>query len=148
MKGLFEADDMSAQPDKPSDVRRVVLPSGKTIEIVYFGDRGSAAEAPVVPNKTGELHICGHCASTLVYPTAWEEASGDAWTLTLRCPECERRTEGVWSQGVVERFDEELDHGTQMIVRDLKQLTHANMQDEVERFIAALRADQIWPIDF
>ena len=30
---------MSRQPDNTPYVRRVVLPSGKTIEVVYFGDQ-------------------------------------------------------------------------------------------------------------
>jgi hypothetical protein len=49
---------------------------------------------------------------------------------------------------VVEQLDEELDRGTHALVRDLKQLAHANMEDEVERFIDALQADQVLPMDF
>ena len=33
-------------------------------------------------------------------------------------------------------------------MRDLKRLMHANMEEEVERFIAALDADHILPMDF
>jgi hypothetical protein len=49
---------------------------------------------------------------------------------------------------VVDRFDEELDRGTEALVRDLKQLTRANMEEECERFIRALSADAILPEDF
>ena len=61
---------MSPRPEQPHAVRRVVLPSGKTIEVVYFADSegGQVANAP-----TGDLHVCPDCTSTLVYPTAWEE---------------------------------------------------------------------------
>ena len=39
---------MSPRPEQPHAVRRVVLPSGKTIEVVYFADSegGQVANAP------------------------------------------------------------------------------------------------------
>jgi hypothetical protein len=43
----------------------------------------------------------------------------------------------VYDQDTVERFDEELDRGTDNLVDDLKRLTAANMEEEVERFAAA-----------
>ena len=54
----------------------------------------------------------------------------------------------MFEQDVVERFDEELDRGTEALVRDLKRLMQANMEDEVERFVSALQADHIVPEDF
>lgn len=138
---------MSLQPDNHHAVRRVVLPSGKTIEIVCFADsehRDAAGAAPC----SDRLHSCPDCTSTLVYPTEWEQADGDRWELALRCPNCEWLGEGVFAQSDVELLDEELDKGTQVLVRDLKHLMHANMEDEVERFIDLLHAGHIWPIDF
>ncbi|MCW2986178.1 MAG: hypothetical protein JWR63_3748, partial [Conexibacter sp.] len=126
-------------------VRRVVLPSGKTIEVVYFEDQPAAGAAPVaatpVPTRDDaatDLHVCGSCASNLVYPTEWEESGTVHWEVTLRCPNCEWAGTGVFEQDVVERFDEELDRGTEALVRDLKRLAHANMEDEIERFTVAL----------
>jgi hypothetical protein len=140
---------MSPQPaDNRHAVKRVVLPSGKTIEIVYFADAAEAPERTPRPARSGELHTCPDCGGGLVYPLDWEEAGEDAWSLSLRCPNCEWLGEGVYAQDVVERLDEELDRGTQVLVRDLKQLMHANMEDEIERFITALRADAIHPMDF
>jgi hypothetical protein len=140
---------MSDRPDNTHAVKRVVLPSGKTIEIVYFADVGEPAGPSSLPAPPAtELHICPRCDSRLVYPLGWEEAGEDSWSLELRCPNCEWHGEGTFHQPVVERLDEELDHGTQVLVRDLKQLMHANMEEEVERFIAALRADAILPFDF
>jgi hypothetical protein len=141
---------MSPQPaDNSHAVKRVVLPSGKTIEIVYFGgcaeeaERGKRTAAPA-----GDLHVCPDCTSCLVYPLAWEEAGDAAWELLLRCPNCEWHGEGVYTQDVVEKLDEQLDDGTQVLVRDLKRLMHANMEEEVERFISALGAGHILPMDF
>jgi hypothetical protein len=137
-------------------VRRVVLPSGKTIEVVYFEDQETVPAAPTIgttPDKAhdetvDDLHVCGSCASTLVYPTEWEEAGATHWEVTLRCPNCEWAGTGIFEQDLVERFDEELDRGTEALVRDLKRLSHANMEDEIERFTTALTEDHIVPEDF
>lgn len=130
-------------------VRRVVLPSGKTIEVVYFEDQqAGAATTPHRDDTPCDLHVCGSCTSTLVYPTEWEEAGATHWEVTLRCPNCEWTGTGIFEQELVERFDEELDRGTEALVRDLKRLSHANMEDEIERFTAALEEGHIVPEDF
>ena len=84
----------------------------------------------------------------LVAPVAWEEAGSAHWDVTLHCPNCDWLGSGVFAEEVVERFDEELDRGTEALVRDLQRLMRANMEDEIDRFAAALAADQIWPMDF
>jgi hypothetical protein len=138
-----------SQPDANSHyVRRVVLPSGKTIEVVYFEDQPAGAGLPVEGDPAAELHVCGSCRSTLVYPLEWEEAGATHWEVSLRCPNCEWCGTGVYEQEVVERFDEELDRGTDALVRDLKHLMHANMEEEIERFVTALSGDHIVPEDF
>ena len=132
-------------------VRRIVLPSGKTIEVVYFEQLTVAAHAPspaAAPGTPTDLHVCGACACTLVYPIDWEEAGATHWEVTLRCPNCEWAGTGVFDQNLVERFDEELDRGTEALVRDLKRLMRANMEEDVERFVAALEDDHIVPEDF
>ena len=122
-------------------IKRVMLPSGKTIEVIHFDD------APAGPDQ-GELHRCLECESELVYPTRWQEESQGSWKVTLRCPECEGVREGVFSQETVDAFDEELETGENALVADLRRLTHANMTAEGERFFAALAADAILPEDF
>jgi hypothetical protein len=131
-------------------VRRVLLPSGKTIEVVYFEDApppGSGSSATPAQETDG-LHACPSCASSTVYPVQWEEAGAAHWRMTLRCPNCEWRGDGVFPQALVERLEEVLDDGTEGLIRDLRRLTHANMQEEVERFTHALERDLIFPIDF
>ncbi len=95
-----------------------------------------------------DLHVCSACGSGLVYPMEWEEAGTSHWEVALRCPNCEWFATGVFEQEVVERFDEELDRGTEALVRDLKRLMHANMEDEIDRFVSALHAGHIVPDDF
>lgn len=123
-----------------------MLPSGKTIEVVYFD--GQRDQAAAEPQRVEDLHVCQGCCSGLVHPIQWEEAGPTHWEVVLRCPNCEWTTSGVFHQELVERLDEELDHGTEILVRDLKRLMHANMEEEVDRFVSALAADQILPMDF
>ena len=138
-----------SQPDNTNYVRRVVLPSGRAIEVVYFENQ--PAHAPAAPSDApahGDLHVCPECDKHLVYPVEWSEASPTHWEVQLRCPNCEWLTVGLFDQETVDRFDEELDHGTEALVRDLKRLTRANMEEEVERFSSALASDALWPMDF
>jgi hypothetical protein len=143
---------MSEHTDNRHYVRRVLLPSGKTIEVVYFEEHpavtAAAAPAPTVETDACDLHVCGSCNSELVYPLDWDEAGATHWEVTLRCPNCEWSGTGVYEQNVVEAFDEELDRGTEALVGDLRRLMQANMEEEIERFVNALDADAILPEDF
>lgn len=139
-----------SQTDKTQYVRRLVLPSGRAIDVVYFDNESTPARglAPVVAGAQAEMHVCPACEKVLVYPVEWEEASSTHWEVQLRCPNCEWLTVGLFDQATVDRFDERLDHGTEALVLDLKRLTRANMEEEIERFAFALTSDAIWPMDF
>ncbi len=100
------------------------------------------------PRPANPLHECSNCASELVYPVDWTEGGPGRWTVSLRCPNCQAVRSGTFSQHQLDAFDAELDSGVEALVRDLIELTHANMADDVERFGAALRADAILPEDF
>jgi hypothetical protein len=126
-------------------VKRVALPSGKTIEVVYFED---PPESPAGEAQLQQLHVCCECDSQLVYPVQWSEVDRASWEVMLRCPNCEWTHTGVFDQDTVERFDEELDRGTDNLVDDLKRLIQANMEDEIDRFSEALVQDHILPEDF
>ena len=121
-------------------VRRIVLPSGRTIEVVRFPEEGATETRP--------LHICPVCASRLVLPVEWQEAGEGRWELTLRCPNCEWRGNGTYNSDQLLSLEEELDQGLRDLIGDLRQLTFVNMRDEVERFSEALQADLILPEDF
>ncbi len=121
-------------------IRKVTLPSGKTIEVISFDEEMPAAQT--------DLHVCPSCASELVYPVAWDEVEQSRWEVSLRCPNCEWSVTDMFEEAAVQRFDETLDCGTEALVSDLRQLTRANMEDDVERFIAALHAEYVLPEDF
>jgi hypothetical protein len=129
---------MNQNPERHS-VRRIVLPSGRSIEVVRFHDQRST--------PTG-LHVCPSCHSELVQPVSWSEAEGDRWELTLECPNCAWTADGVFNRNQVDRLEEKLDDGLAEMLGDLQRLTQANMADEIDRFIFALRANQILPEDF
>jgi hypothetical protein len=95
-----------------------------------------------------ELHRCPACTSDLVEPTAWLRTDAGDWELCLRCPNCRWAGRTIADRGAVERLDRELDRGERALIDDLEMMRRANLEDELERFIAALRADQIWPMDF
>jgi hypothetical protein len=140
---------MSPQPSHNGQyVRRVVLPSGRAIEVVYFESVAGEAVAAPGSDRLRDLHVCPECDRDLVYPVEWEEVSPTHWEVLLRCPNCEWSESDVFDQETVDRFDLELDRGTEHVLKDLKRLVQANMEEEIERFSKALESDAIWPMDF
>ena len=149
---------MADQGHPDHQLKRIVLPSGKTIEVVYFESLSPegiaaevAAEAVAPVPQTGDaldLHVCPDCTSELVYPVAWEEADEAHWSITLRCPNCEWGEDGVYAQDDCDRFDDELERGTDALTRDYKRLMTANLAEEIDRFAKALEVDGILPSDF
>lgn len=109
----------------------------------------SGATRPELPVRgRDELHVCPTCASPLVQPTDWAPADRERWCVALRCPECEWRGGGIYPQRTVDHFDEVLDDAMQAVLDDLQALTRSNMEEQAERFTAALWADRILPVDF
>lgn len=129
---------MNPEQEQPS-VRRIVLPSGRRIEVVRFSDHKHVVRG---------LHICPECNSELVQPVDWSEAPDDCWNLALNCPNCDWYTEGLYSQDQVRELEDRLDEGLADMLRDLQRLAQANMADQIDRFVTALYADQVLPEDF
>ena len=101
---------MERHENDSHEVKRVVLPSGKTIEVVYFREADEVVEAPVTERRpTAEpdqdLHVCLDCDSHLVHPVEWEEAGPDDWRVLLQCPNCAVLREGIFTQDTVESVD-------------------------------------------
>ena len=95
-----------------------------------------------------DLHICPECASGLVHPTDWMPMDDAHWRVSLRCPECEWQSVGLFEQVVLDRFDQILDAGTDTLYADLRRLERVNMEAELRRFNEALGEDLILPEDF
>jgi hypothetical protein len=135
----MQAAPMDQNPDSRS-TRRVVLPSGRSIEVLLFEETTEPASR--------SLHICPACESDLVQPVEWSEAPQQRWQLALRCPNCDWITDGVFEQAQVDQLEDRLDEGLSEMLRDLRRLTQANMAEEIDRFAAALQTDLVLPEDF
>ena len=140
-------------------VKKIILPSGKAVEIVYFDALGTGDDAvrslaaglepatPPAPNVP-RLEICPCCEGELVYPVDWREAEGERWELELRCPSCEWMHRDVYEQGVVEAFDDALNGATDALIDTLERVSRENMREEIDRFVRALEDGHILPFDF
>lgn len=145
--------------------KKIALPGGRVIEIVYFCEAtdagpewdevetavGVAPEietAATVADDDLALHTCPACDGDLVYPVSWEERSNDSWRIERRCPNCEWRHVGDFAQDEVEVFDDVLNDGTEALLVALRDFARANMEADVECLIAAIRHDLIEPMDF
>lgn len=122
-------------------VHRIVLPSGRKIEVVRFHEDG-------VKQAYRPLHICRQCGAPLVQPVSWAETEDEHWQLELMCPNCGLTTSGTFTQAEVEELEDRLEEGLSEMLADLHRLAQANMTDEVERFVSALEANVILPEDF
>jgi hypothetical protein len=128
-----------SQQNQDHTVRRIVLPSGRSIEVVRFHE---------APGAQRPIHTCPDCLSELVQPVQWCECAHQRWSLELECPNCFWTESGVYERNQVEELEERLDDGLTTILADLQRLTRANMAEEIERFSRALAADLILPEDF
>ena len=137
-------------------IKRIVLPSGKTVEIVYYqasdGERPPSADLRDI-EAGAELHVrrlelCGGCGGERVHPTEWNEVEEMRWQLALRCPDCEWRHTDTYDAHEVERFDDVLNDATDRLIEELDRVTRENMNEAVDRFRSALESDGIMPFDF
>jgi len=132
---------MEDHPKTQHFTRRLILPSGRRVEVVYF-------ESAVPEDDDQELQRCGSCQSDLVQPVDWSPLGKSYWQVTLRCPNCEWSGTGVFPQAVVERFDRELDRATNLVIGELNRIGLENMAEDIGRFTQALDEDHILPSDF
>lgn len=126
-------------------IRKIILPSGKAVEIVYVSNPETHADDETSGRR---LEACPCCASELVFPLDWSESDEGGWYLELRCPECEWRGDGHFSQGDVEAYDRALARGSDAIISTLERLGRERMREDIERFVDALENDHILPCDF
>jgi len=139
---------MTPTPHPRPSRRTVELPSGKTVEVFYFSRDPVRRRAPTAPAPTPNLESCPHCASDLVYPIAWNDAYERRYELALRCPNCEWTDVDTHDWDTVQRLDERLQQGERALIADLHALTRANVEEDFDRFITALRDGHVWPMDF
>jgi ribosomal protein S27E len=143
-----------------------VFPDGTSVEMMVFDQmrQHRTAHAPKsAPAATAplpycapppplredlEAHKCPVCGGTLVYPVDWDRTGPAAWTLELRCPDCETRREVTLGRASVEQFNRQLYFGAQALAREADKMVRSNFEDEVDRIVTALERDLILPMDF
>lgn len=137
-------------------VRQVLLPSGRTIEIVYLDGQASAITAPQTSGQSEtslaevarDLMACGSCGCDFVQPVDWDEAGTRHWRVTLRCPNCEQAGTVVVEDEVVDHYDLELERGSAELARTLHLLVEENIEAEALKLRAALDGSHLLPEDF
>lgn len=131
-------------------IKRVSLPSGLEVEIVYYDNVGYVPPdlSPAYDPTVLHLEICPECNSDHVYPVTWATVDDDCWEISLRCPNCEWGERGIYRHEDVEAFDHILNVHTDQVIDDLELMTKANMEDELKAFAHALEMDAILPEDF
>jgi hypothetical protein len=138
-------------------VKRILLPSGKTVEIVYYqadGGEPIITEAreidpePQLELRIRQIELCAGCGGERVHPMDWLEVEDMRWELHVRCPDCEWEASDVFEQPEVERYDDLLNDSTDRMIEELDHITRENMAEMVERFSIALDNDGITPFDF
>jgi hypothetical protein len=128
-----------SQNNEGHTVRKIILPSGRSIEVVRFHEDADTPRA---------LHTCPSCRCDLVQPVAWADGQQDRWELELECPNCLWSESGTYDRHQIEALEDHLDEGLAAMLADLQRLTQANMAEEIDRFARALAADVILPEDF
>jgi hypothetical protein len=131
-------------------VKRIELPSGKVVELVYLqtGWEQATAAGETGRREVRRIELCPKCGSDRVHPLDWREVEDMRWELDVRCPDCRWRASDVYDQPEVERFDDVLLAAAGDLTEELDRFTRENMAEHLERFRAALDADAITPFDF
>jgi hypothetical protein len=134
-------------------VRRIQLPSGKVVDLVYlqagWEQRAATGQADASARiRVRRIELCPQCGSDRVHPLDWREVENLRWELDVRCPDCRWTGGDIYEQPEVERYDDVLLAGAGDLTEELDRITRVNMAEHLERFRAALDADAITPFDF
>ena len=128
------------------DVERFIFPDGSERDMIVFDRGGTRTQSK--PPDGDQINVCPICGSQLVHPTDWRRVGPTLWQIALRCPNCETVRSAHLTREQVERYNRVLYEGTERLARQADQLARHNFQEETEKFVRALDADLILPMDF
>ena len=146
-------DDREAHAMGDCDIEKFIFPDGSEFDMLVFAPGSESAPDTACPVATSapaprEAHVCPLCGSPLVHPTDWQRTGAACWLVTLRCPNCETVRTITLIREEVERLNRALYEGTERLARQADQLVRHHFEEETAKFVAALDADLILPIDF
>jgi hypothetical protein len=82
-----------------------------------------------------------------VQPVEWLRTD-EGWLVSLRCPDCESEYDLDLGQEEVSQFSLDLESGFQCLLEALEVMDHEAFRVQCRRFIGAIRAGQVFPMDF
>jgi len=94
------------------------------------------------------LAICPNCQSNCCHPLDWEEHYAERWHLTVVCGNCEFEITHITNYEELTEFDYWLDDCLAEIHMAYLNLMRENLSEYADKFVAALNADALLPMDF
>jgi hypothetical protein len=102
----------------------------------------------LLASRLRRLHVCPYCGSDFVSPVRWHEANETHWWVRLRCGQCERWHEGLFTDKALERFERKLDNTSRRLANEADRLHREWRSTEADAFAAALDRGLIDAGDF
>jgi predicted RNA-binding Zn-ribbon protein involved in translation (DUF1610 family) len=100
------------------------------------------------PAERAAAHTCPACGSHLVDLVDGVEVAPGTWEVTVRCPECEQLHTTSCSEEDLARLEHELSTAAAELEGELERFAGLRFQEDVARFVTALEAGAILPMDF
>jgi hypothetical protein len=101
------------------------------------------------PLRDGSLHVCASCTRDFIVPVSVVDLiDHDRCIVELACTNCGTAALGVHDDRSLMELDRRLDEAQEQMREAIQVLEIADDLDRVDRFVRALRADQILPEDF
>jgi predicted RNA-binding Zn-ribbon protein involved in translation (DUF1610 family) len=100
------------------------------------------------PAERATAHPCPACGSHLVDLIDGIEVASGMWDVTLRCPECEQQHAVSCSEEDLARLEHELCTAAAELERELERFARVRFEEDVARFVTAIEAGAILPMDF
>ena len=101
-----------------------------------------------VRERTRPLWRCTRCSSGLMQAVGADAPRPGLWRVRRHCPDCGRVDVVEAGTLALDAFDEELLAGHEELLAAYRRISELTMREDVERIVAALRADAIQPFDF
>jgi hypothetical protein len=100
------------------------------------------------PTPVPALHRCRACDSRLIDLVVGGEVTPGLWELTVRCADCEAVHALSCREDDLARLEHELCRATAELERELERFARLRFEEDIARFVRALEADAILPMDF